>query len=451
MLLAVDHVNQVEALMLVVLQQLVVMIAAARLGGWFFRKLGQPTVVGEIAAGLILGPSVVGRLFPGFIPAFFPTDVTPIFQTLGQLGLIFLMFLIGMEFDFGHLRKMGRTAGMIGASGIALPFAGALALGWWMQPLVAMEIPRYGFALFMATACSVTAIPILGRIMIEFGINRTRLGALTISAAAMVDALIWIMLATVAAIVRGNLDLGSVAAMLGLTIGLVAVVLFVIRPLVVAWIARLLPTEESSLNVTSLALWILVIFAMAMITNWIGIFSIIGPFLLGAALHDQHRFREAFAGKTQDFVYSLLLPVFFTYTGLRTDIGTLNTPLLWALCGLVCLVAIGGKIIGCGAAARLGGLSWPESGCVAIMMNTRALMGLIAINVGREMGVIPPSVFCMLIIMAVLTTFMTSPILRRLLPLIPAEDLGQQSSREETIAENGAIDGPIPVPHTTLK
>lgn len=416
MILAVDHVNQVEALMLIVLLQLIVMIAAARLGGWLFRKVGQPTVVGEIGAGLILGPSVVGRLFPDFIPTFFPASVTPIFQTLGQLGLIFLMFLIGMEFDFSHLKKMGRTAGMIGVAGIVLPFAGGLALGLWMHPYVAVDVPLLGFSLFMATACSVTAIPILGRIMIEFGINRSRLGALTISAAAMVDALIWIMLATVAAIVRGNLQWSSVLGMLLLTLALVAMVIFVIRPLLIRWIEKLLPTAESRLNVTSLALWILLIFAMAMITNWIGIFSIIGPFLLGAILHDQHRFREAFASKTQDFVYSLLLPVFFTYTGLKTDIGTLDSPLLWVMCGLVCLVAISGKIVGCGLAARLGGLSWPESGCVAIMMNTRALMGLIAINVGREMGVIPPSVFCMLIIMAVVTTFMTSPILRRLLP-----------------------------------
>ncbi len=417
-LAAIEHVNPVEARMLVVLLQLIVMIAAARLGGYLFSLMRQPQVVGEIAAGLFLGPSCLGRLNPELLASIFPKTVAPIFETMGQLGLIFLMFIIGMEFEFSHLRKLGKTALGIGLSGVLLPFFLALPLAIWMQPYVASDISAVGFSLFVATACTVTAIPILGRIMIEFGINRTRLGALTISAAALDDALIWIMLATVAAIVKGNFQLSNVAIMLLLAASFVAAVWLIARPLLIRWLNGVLKQNHETLPLVPLSFLLLIILAAAITSNWIGIFSIIGPFVLGASLFDQHKFREAFNSRTREFVYGLLLPVFFTYTGLRTDIGTLDSPQLWLFCGLIVLVAMTGKIVGCGLAAKVGGLSWPEAGCVAVMMNTRALMGLIAINVGRDLGVIPPSVFCMLIIMAVASTFMCSPLLALLLPKV---------------------------------
>lgn len=418
-LLAAAPVHKTESFLLAVLVQLIVIIAAARLGGWLFRRIGQPQVVGEIAAGLLLGPSFFGRISPGAFGFVFPQDwpeLHLVFKVLAEIGLVFLMFLIGLEFEFGHLRKLGRTALSVSVTGVALPCALGLALAWWMHPYVAAELNRVGFILFMAVALSITAIPILGRIMIELDITRTRLGALTITAAAADDATGWILLATVSAIVQGNFQPAAVAQMLLLTTGFVAAVLLGVRPLLIRFSRRTLAEGQGDLTPGALARLMLVIIVAAVITNWIGIFSIFGPFVIGAAIWDQHELRAAITRRLRDFVTAFFLPIFFTYTGLRTDIGTLDSPLMWFFCGLVLAAAVVGKAVGCGLAARLSGqLTWYESGCVAVMMNTRALMELIVLNVGRELGVIPPSVFCMLVIMALVTTFMTCPLLRPLL------------------------------------
>ena len=404
-----------EALLLKVIVQLIVIIAAARIGGWIFKKLGQPQVVGEIATGLLLGPSCFGRLNPQLSAQIFPEGTGEIFMVLGQLGLIFLMFIVGLEFDFGHLRTIGRTAAGVALAGIALPFGMGACLAWCIHSLVAAEYSLPGFVLFMATALSITAIPILGRIMMEFGITRTTLGVLTISAAAVDDAIGWMLLAAVSAAVRGSFSLLPVLQMLGWTALFIAAVFFVVRPIVCHWSQRILDDNNGVLRLVPFSIVLLLVLTSAVLTNWIGIFSIFGPFVLGASLCDQPALQKAIRLRLEDFVTAFFLPVFFTYTGLRTDIGTLDSMFLWAVCGLVVTVAIVGKVVGCGAAARLSGLSWRDSASVAIMMNTRALMGLIAVNIGRDLGVIPDTIFCIMVIMAIVTTLMTSPILRRLL------------------------------------
>ena len=404
---------EAESFLLAVLIQLVVIIVAARAGGWLLGRLGQPQVVGEIAAGLLLGPSLLGRLAPEISQSLFPSEAAPVFHVLGQLGLIFLMFLIGLEFEFSHLRQLGRAALLVSIAGIAAPFALGLGVAWILHPVVAADIRPLGFFLFLAVALSITAIPILGRIMIEFNIQRTRLAALTISAAAVDDALGWVLLATVTALVAGGFELLAMTRMLALGVAMTLIVLWVVRPIAIRWLRRVLAAGGGELRAGALAVVLAAVLCAAALSSWIGIFSIFGPFLLGAALWDQDDFRAAFSRRFQDFVYSFFLPIFFTYTGLRTDVGLLDSPRLWLLCALVLLAAVAGKMAGCGLAARVSGLGWRESGCVAVMMNTRALMGLIAINVGYELGVIPDAVFSMLVIMAVVTTFMTSPLLRR--------------------------------------
>jgi Kef-type K+ transport system membrane component KefB len=413
-MLILANVNS-EALLLKVILQLVVIIAAARMGGWLFKKLGQPLVVGEIATGLLLGPSLLGRLNPELSAQIFPEGTSEIFMVLGQLGLVFLMFIVGLEFDFGHLRTIGRSAAAVAVAGIVLPFALGACLAWSIHSRVAPEYSMPGFVLFMSTALSITAIPILGRIMMEFGITRTTLGVLTISAAAVDDAIGWMLLAVVSAAVRGSFSLLPVLQMLGWTTLLIAAVFFVVRPLVGRWSQRVLSNNADTLPLVPFSIVLLLVLTSAVVTNWIGIFSIFGPFVLGASLCDQHALQKAIRVRMEDFVTAFFLPVFFTYTGLRTDIGTLDSVFLWAVCGLVVTVAIVGKVVGCGAAARLGGLSWRDSASVAVMMNTRALMGLIAVNIGRDLGVIPDTIFCMMVIMAIVTTLMTAPILRRLL------------------------------------
>jgi Kef-type K+ transport system membrane component KefB len=409
-------VSHAEALLFHVLLELIVIVAAARAGGWLLGRLGQPQVVGEIAAGLALGPSLLGRLAPELSRYLFFEATEPVFVVLGQLGLVFLMFLVGLEFHFGHLRRLGRTALGVALAGIALPFALGLAVGAAIHPVVASEVPRLHFTLFLATALSITAIPVLGRILMEFGITRTPIGALTLSAAAVDDALGWVLLAAVAATAVGSFHATDALGTIALTIAFAAGVVLVVRPLVARWAARAFAPGARGLTLLPFSILLLGIFASAAITNRIGIFSIFGPFVLGAALWDQERLREAAGARLWDVVNAFFLPIFFTYTGLRTDIGMLGSPRDWAICGLILVAAVAGKMLGTGFMAWRGGMSGRESTAVAVLMNTRALMGLVAINIGRDLGLIPPQVFTMLVVMALVTTFMTSPLLRRLVP-----------------------------------
>lgn len=421
-----------EHLLLPVLTQLVVIIAAARLFGALGRRIGQPAVVGEIIAGLILGPSLLGWLFPTVFAWVFqphlhgvPEDLSnaafpKIFQVLSQIGLIFLLFLIGLEFEFSHLKVKGRAAVAVSLTGIALPFA----LGAILAPLihphledhpVAGKVPLFGLTLFMGVAMSITAIPILGRIMIEMGINRTRIGAVVITAAAVDDACGWILLATVAALAKAGTEEFSwveTSRMILLTVSFAAVMIWGVRPLLIRYFTWSYQSNDGMLTLNALAVLLVVLILCAIATNLIGIFAIFGAFILGAVLSDQHDFREAVKARMRDMITSFFLPIFFTYTGLRTDMGTLGG--LWWVAGFVLLAAVVGKFGGCTIAARLSGFGWKEAGIIGVMMNTRALMELIVINLGYDLGVVPKSLFCALVIMAVVTTIMTSPLLLRM-------------------------------------
>lgn len=423
-----------ERVLLPVLVQLIVILLAARLFAFIFRRLGQPSVVGEIAAGLVLGPSVLGRLSPdvmefifhpqlgpGVNPALADATLNWILQTLSHLGLIFLLFLVGLEFDYSHLRVRGKSAAAISLAGIALPFAFGLVLSQLILPAAephphaTSPPPQLGFALFLGTALAITAIPVLGRIMLELNITRTRLGTIAISAAAIDDATGWILLATVAAIVRGNFEPAAALLMIGETVAFAAVLLLFVRPLLARWARRALVRGDGDLSATDMALLMAVILGAAVVTNLIGIFAIFGAFLLGAALSGNADFRAAVQRQLQGFVTIFFMPIFFTFTGLRTDIGALHTPAHWLLCGAVLLAAVVGKLGGCGLAARLTGFSTRESLCIGTLMNARGLMELVVINVGYELQVIPRSVYCMLVIMALATTVMTTPLLLRLM------------------------------------
>lgn len=423
-------VHSGETLLLTVLVQLALILSAARLGGWLFVRCGQPAVVGEIAAGLALGPSLLGRLAPASSAWVFSPAAAPVLGVLGQLGLVFLMFMIGLEFEFGHLRSLRGAAAAVALAGIVMPFGLGLALGWAIAP---QQVPDgsgspAGLAFFLAVALSITAIPILGRIMLDFHIHRTRLAALIISAAAIDDTLGWVLLAAVTAMVRGRFEPAGVAAMLAVTLLFGFCLVLVVRPLLRGWLERAV-TAEGELGVGAFALVLVLVLGSAAVSNAIGVFSVLGPFLLGAALWDCTTLRRAVERRMRDLIYVFFLPIFFTYTGLRTDVGLLEGSREWLLCGLICVAAITGKMVGCGTAALACGLGWRESGCVAVMMNTRALMGLVAINVGYELGVVPDAIFSMLVIMALVTTLMTTPLLRRLMCGTEFERAHRQGSR----------------------
>jgi Kef-type K+ transport system membrane component KefB len=407
--------GHIENVLLIVILQAIVIIAAARIFGGLFRRIGQPLVCGEIAAGLILGPSFFGGMFPGLFRTIFNPSVANIFAIMSQIGLIFLMFLIGLEFDFGHLTENRGTALSVSIVGIVLPFSLGLVLGRWMHAALGLQGSWLNFGLFMAAAMSITAIPILGRIMVELNINRTRIGSLTISAAAADDASGWIILAVITAIARSALNPAKLGIMILETVGFAMTMVWLVRPLLKKWAAHQMRRGGGKLSLGGLAVVLLLMLAAAAATNLIGIFSIFGAFFLGAILYDQYEFRAAVQERLRDFVTVFFLPIFFTYTGLRTDIGTMSGRALWVMCALVLLAAFVGKFGGCWLAARLNGLPWREASIIGVMMNTRALMELIVINIGFELGVIPRSVFFMLVVMAVASTYITAPVLRRLI------------------------------------
>ncbi len=403
-----------EDLLLKVLIELIVIIVAARLFAIVFRWFRQPAVVGEIAAGLILGPSCFGYFFPATSAWIFDPALADIFGVLSQVGLILLLFLVGLEFDFRHLRSNGRAALTIALVGIALPLM--LGMGWalithsFLESNASLPVPRLGFVLFMGVAMSVTAIPVLGRVMMELNITRTRLGAVTISAAAVDDACGWILLATISSIVRAEFDLWVSVRMILETVGFAAIMFWGVRPPMKAFIRTALRHDNGDLSPTSLAVVLVVMFLAAIATSTIGIFAIFGAFVLGTVLSDEIEFREVFARHMRDFLTVFFLPIFFTYTGLRTNLGSLNAPLLWLLFAGVLACAVAGKLGGCWIAARAGGFPSRDAACIGALMNTRGLMGLVVINVGRDLGVIPDSVYCMLTLTALVTTVMTMPL-----------------------------------------
>ena len=315
----------------------------------------------------------------------------------------------------GVPKHHSRKAVGISLAGIFMPFGCGLLLARFIHPFVAKDISFVGFSLFTATAISITALPTLGRILIEFNLHRTHIGVTAITAAALNDAAGWIILATINAIVRSNFHPAVAVKMVVETFAFGVFLLLAVRPLLNRWTRHVMSVEGQQISFTTLAIVLVLVFGAAMVTNLIGIFSIFGAFMMGALLFDQDEFRRAVALRLRDFVYVFFVPVFFMYTGLRTDIGTMTSPLLWKLCALVIVVAIAAKGGGCMLAARWSGLSWRDSASVGAFMNTRGLMELIVLNVGYDLGVIPKSMFFILTMMAVVTTYMTAPLVRRLL------------------------------------
>jgi Kef-type K+ transport system membrane component KefB len=365
----------------------------------------------------------------------FAPEVVPIFSALSQLGLILLMFLIGLEFDFGHLRSKGSSALTISIAGIASPFILGLVIAPLLYSQIGEGINRTGFALFMATALSITAIPTLGRIMVELNIQRTYIGSLTITAAAIDDASGWTILTIVSAIVRSNFDIRNSILMVLEIIAYAAFMIFVVRPILKTWISRRL-REETEVSISTLTVILVLVLLSAICTSLIGIFAIFGGFIMGAILYDEVKLAKGLSERLRDFTTAFFLPIFFTYTGLRTDVGSMGGVNLWMLAALILAAAVMGKLGGCAVAARFVGLSWRHASLVGVMMNTRGLMELIVINLGFELGVIPKSALFMLVSMAVITTYMTTPLLGRLLQTTELEPLFSASSFAQ--ARNGS-------------
>jgi Kef-type K+ transport system membrane component KefB len=381
--------------------------------------MGQPRAVGEIIAGLVLGPSLFGHLFPDISNYVFHSVSSLPITIISQIGLLLLMFQIGMDFDFSHLteKKNRKAVQMVSIACIALPFALGLMLGQISAPYLAPDIQPLPYSLFVGTALSITAVPVLGRIMMEFNLTRTRVGAIAITAAAVNDVVGWLLLAVISALSVAQFSAQGTLVQLGWLLLYVAICWWSVRPFLGRLIRRF-DLDQDRLPPNLMAIVLALIFISGMCTYGIGIFAIFGGFMMGVLVHDQHKFVALWKKTVGDFVLVFFLPVFFTYTGLRTNIAGLDTLPLWSWCLILILAATLGKFGGAYLAARIAGLDNHHANIIGILMNTRGLMELIVLNVGYDLGFIPQSVFTMLVIVAVFTTVITAPVLRSVLPRI---------------------------------
>lgn len=410
---------KIEDHLVLVLIGWIVIIASAWLMGRLCKKIGQPPAVGEIAAGLLLGPSFLGLFFPDAVAFIFPDEIKGSLALLAKLGLILMLFQVGMEFDFSHLRDKSRIVIAASLMGILAPLAGGLAIAPWLHSTFAPDLPEFGFKLFVCIALCISALPIMGRILLEMRLERTALGATAISSAAIDDAVGWVFLGIASAIVKqgGNFSWLPFLGQAALIVVYFFVLTRVIGPLLIkAWRKQCEEHQTETFTPGFLALLFVALFLSALATNKLGIFAIFGAFALGVALHSEPSLVRAWRERFADFVIVCLVPIFFTNTGLNTKIGSFDDATAWIGCFMVCAIAILGKLGGCALGARWAGASWREGLSIGALMNTRALMGLIAINVGKDLGLLNDKLFTMFIIMCLLTTATTGPMLRWWLP-----------------------------------
>jgi Kef-type K+ transport system membrane component KefB len=393
----------------ILLAQIVTIIFVARFFGWVCRKIGQPTVIGEMLAGIALGPSLFGTYFPDLFPILFPQESIVNLKFLSQIGLIFFMFVVGMELDLKVLRTKVKEAFIISHTSIIISYALGLVLATMLYKEFAPEgVSFMSFGLFLGVAMSIAAFPVLARIVQERGLQKTKIGALVITCAAIDDITAWCLLAGVIAIVKA----GSVASSLfiiGMAIAYILLMLVLVRPFL-RHIGNLYSSAEK-ITKPVVAIFFVTLLISSYLTEIIGIHALVGAFVAGVIMPDNMKFRNIFIEKVEDVSLVVLLPLFFVVTGLNTKIGLLNTEYLWKTTGIIVLVAVGAKFISSALTARYVGQNWKDSLTLGAFMNTRGLMELIVLNIGLELGVLSPKIFAMMVIMALSTTFMTGPAL----------------------------------------
>lgn len=391
------------------LAQIVTIILVARLFGWICIKIKQPSVIGEMIAGIVLGPSLVGMYFPEFSAFLFPKESLGNLQFLSQIGLILFMYIVGMELDLSVLRKKAHDAVVISHASIIIPFSLGIGLSYFIYKEFAPDgIQFTSFALFIAIAMSITAFPVLARIVQERNLQKTKLGTVVITCAAADDITAWCILAAVIAIVKAGSFTSSIYVIL-MAIGYVFIMIKIVRP----FLKRIgdLQAGKNTINKPMVAIFFLTLILSAYTTEVIGIHALFGAFMAGAIMPENAKFRTMFIDKVEDVALVLLLPLFFVFTGLRTQIGLLNDEHLWITAGFIILTAVVGKFAGSTLTAKFLGINWKESLTIGALMNTRGLMELIVLNIGYDLGVLSPEIFAMMVIMALFTTFMTGPAL----------------------------------------
>lgn len=394
-----------------VLLALVIIILAARSLGALFKKIHQPEVIGEVIAGIALGPSLLGRFAPAASKFILPSSVAPYLSIISSVGVILYMFLVGMELDTQLLRRKVHASVAVSHASIITPFLLGSLLALWLYPRYSShDVPFSVFALFMGVSMSVTAFPVLARILTDRGMHKTRMGTIALACAAVDDVTAWCLFALVVSIAAAKP--GRVLLTVGLTILFIFGVFKFVQP-AMKWLVRKRARAGRTTQGTMVIVFVALLLA-ALATDAIGIHALFGAFLLGAVIpHDSALARDV-GSKIRDLVIVLLLPAFFAFTGMRTQIGLVNGTSQWLACALIILVASAGKFGGSSLAARIAGLSWRQSASLGVLMNTRGLMELIVLNVALDLGAIAPTLFAMLVLMAIVTTVATTPVLHLL-------------------------------------
>ena len=404
--LVVEHITSSFGLLLL---QIIVILIMCKIVGWFMNKIGQPVVIGEILAGIILGPSVLGYFAPEITQNLFPVESLSNINILSQFGLILFMYTIGMELDMGVVKKKLQETILISHIATIVPFFLGILTAYYIYDNYAYEeTPFISFALFIGIAMSITAFPVLARIIQERKLTRTHLGSVALASAANGDITAWCLLAVVVAISQAGNMYSAVYNIL-FSVVYISIMFVVIKPLL-KMLGNLYHNKEV-IGKALVSLMFLLLLISSYITEVLGLHALFGAFIVGLIMPENLRFRKIMTDKVEDVALALFLPLFFASTGLRTEIGLLNSGEMWMLCGVFILVAIVGKFGGTIISARFAKESWKDSFSLGAMMNTRGLMELVILSIGYEMRILPPTIFVMLVLMTLVTTFMTTPLL----------------------------------------
>lgn len=424
----------------VVLHVIATLAAMVLLGfvlGRAFRYFGQPLVIGEVIAGIALGPSLLGAISPDAMHLLIPSSATDpngqvpaALQAVSQLGVILYMFLVGLELNAARLAGRAHAAVAVSHASIVLPFLLGAALALGLYPIFSHEgVPFTSFSMFLGAAMAITAFPVLARILTDHKLEKTELGGIALSCAAVDDVSAWCLLALVVGVAKA--DVGGAAWVIGGAVAFIAFMFLVVRPLL-GHMTRPGESREGALSPLAVFATILAVLLAALTTEAIGIHAVFGAFLLGAVIPHESRIASEFAVKLKDLVTVLLLPAFFAFTGMRTQINLISGWENWLWCGAIILVATAGKFGGTLVAGRLTGLGWRDAAALGTLMNTRGLMELIVLNIGLELGVISPTLFAMMVVMALATTIATAPVLHWLIPA-PSAKVGLSESNPHSV------------------
>jgi Kef-type K+ transport system membrane component KefB len=399
--------------------QIILILAATRIAGTAFRRIGQPQVIGEMVAGVMLGPSVAGWFSPAVSEAVFPASSLGQLEVLSQLGLVVFMFLVGVSLDTDSLREHCHVAILTSHVSIVMPLVLGTALASLLYPSFAgggVGFPA--FALFMGTAMSITAFPVLARILSERNLLRSGAGTLAIACAAVDDVTGWCILAYITVLIRTSRSVVPMSLTILGSLMFAALMVFAVRRFLSRFEDLFEPAEAADRILVPIVLFLLV---SSLTTEFLGVHPLFGSFLAGAVMPKSHRTRAYLQGRLEPFCLAVLMPLFFAFTGLRTNLGLLRDSAMWKVFGLIVTVAVAGKLGGATIAARLAGFGWRDSAAVGSLLNTRGLMELVILNIGLEVGILTPALYTLMVMMAILTTFMTAPLLHWLRPpsLVP--------------------------------